>query len=82
LERRPWRSAKKGKLEAWEAAIIKAMQARSQDINDQDILPYFSRPSRSVNHREIGEVRNGEFNADVEAASEEDLDSSSKTGPI
>jgi hypothetical protein len=65
---------RKGKLEAWEAALIKAMQARTKDINDQDILPYFSRPSRSVNHREIGEIRNGELHADVVAASEEELD--------
>ena len=64
---------RRGKLEAWEVALIKAMHARDKEY-DQDVLSYFTRPSRSVNHREIGEVRNGELHPDVPAASEEELD--------
>ena len=45
-------------LEQWEVAIVKAMLAK-QDRTDQDILAYFTRPSRSVNHRLIGQIRKG-----------------------
>jgi hypothetical protein len=34
-------------LEQWEVAIVKAMLAK-QDRTDQDILAYFTRPTRSV----------------------------------
>lgn len=63
---------RRGKLESWEVALIKAMLA-TEDLNDQDILPYFTRPARSVNHREISEIRNGEHHKDVERATDEDL---------
>jgi hypothetical protein len=43
-------------LEKWEVALIKAMLAR-KGSNDRDILAYFTRPTRSVNHRAIGEIR-------------------------
>jgi hypothetical protein len=45
-------------LEGWEVAIVKAMLAK-QDRTDQDILAYFTRPTRSVNHRLIGQIRKG-----------------------
>ena len=45
-------------LEKWEVALVKAMLARG-GYNDQDILAYFTRPTRSVNHRLIGEIRVG-----------------------
>src|SRR5438552_4831296 len=40
---------------------------------DQEILPYFSRPGRSINHRVIGEIKNGSQFRDVEMATEEEL---------
>ena len=43
-------------IEKWEVALIKAMLAR-KGSNDQDILAYFTRPTRSVIHRAIGEIR-------------------------
>ncbi|MDR0810159.1 MAG: hypothetical protein LBE86_13710 [Gemmobacter sp.] len=39
------------KLECWEIALIKAMVADGRWPNDQDILAYFTRPTRSINHR-------------------------------
>jgi len=41
---------------------------------DQDILAYFTRPTRSVNHRLIGEIRTGKKHKVLRAASPEDLD--------
>ncbi len=43
-------------LEKWEVALVKAMLAGG-GYNDQDILAYFTRPMRSINHRAIGEIR-------------------------
>lgn len=43
-------------IEDWEVSLIKAMCKTIK--SDQDILPYFSRPNRSINHRVIGEIRN------------------------
>ena len=45
------------KLERWEIALVKAMLARG-GYNDQDILAHFTRPTRSINHRVISEIRN------------------------
>lgn len=59
-------------LEQWEVAIVKAMLAK-QDRTDQDILAYFTRPSRSVNHRLIGQIRKGAAHAATAAASKEVL---------
>jgi Protein of unknown function (DUF3644) len=59
-------------LEPWEAALVKAMLAKR--MNDQDILCYFTRPTRSVNHRCIGEIRNRKKHADVKPAAQEELD--------
>lgn len=36
-------------LERWEIGLVKAMLARG-GYNDQDILAYFTRPARSINH--------------------------------
>jgi hypothetical protein len=63
------------KLERWEIALIKAMIADGRWPNDQDILAYFTRPIRSVNHRAISEIRNGVKHAAVKAATAEELDS-------
>ncbi|MGU3314048.1 DUF3644 domain-containing protein [Sphingomonas sp. M6A6_1c] len=43
-------------LERWEVALVKAMLATG-GYNDQDVLAYFTRPTRSVNHRAIAEIR-------------------------
>lgn len=60
------------KLELWEVALVKAMLA-SGSYNDQDILAYFTRPTRSINHRVIGEIRTGEKHRQARPADEETL---------
>ncbi len=62
------------KLERWEIALIKAMIADGQWPNDQDILAYFTRPTRSINHRAISEIRSGAKHAAIKAASPDELD--------
>jgi hypothetical protein len=69
------------KLERWEIALIKAMVADGRWPNDQDILAYFTRPTRSINHRAIGEIRTGAKHAVIKAASQEELDSYLATWP-
>ena len=65
---------KKGNnLDRWEIALVKAMLFRG-GYNDQDILAYFTRPTRSVNHRVIGEIRSGKKHKGVKAAEGEALD--------
>jgi hypothetical protein len=59
------------KLERWE---IEAMVADGRWPNDQDILAYFTRPTRSINHRAIGEIRTSAKHATIKAAAPEDLD--------
>ena len=49
--------------------------------NDQDILAYFTRPTRSVNHRVIGEIRNEVKHKALRPASEEQLDDFLATWP-
>ncbi len=60
-------------LEKWEIALIKAMVEKGDWPNDQDILAYFTRPTRSVNHRAIAEIRKNVKHASIKAASEDDL---------
>ncbi len=61
-------------LEKWEVALIKAMISRGSWANDQDILAYFTRPTRSVNHRAIREIKRGERHSSTKAASDDVLD--------
>ena len=61
-------------LERWEIALIKAMIADGRWPNDQDILAHFTRPTRSVNHRAIAEIRTGTKHTLVRPAAPEDLD--------
>jgi hypothetical protein len=69
-------------LENWEVGLVKAMIARGAPFtNDQDILAYFTRPTRSVNHRLIGEIRTAAKHKVVKAASEDDLDNFLATWP-
>lgn len=62
-------------LERWEIAIIKTMIADGRWPNDQDILAYFTRPTRSINHRAIAEIRTGKKHNAVKPAATHDLDS-------
>lgn len=69
-------------LENWEVSIVKAMIARGgPSTNDQDILAYFTRPTRSINHRLVGEIRTGSKHKAIKAASAEDLDAFLATWP-
>lgn len=61
-------------LERWEIALIKAMIDHGRWPNDQDILAYFTRPTRSVNHRAIAEIRTKSKHTAVRAATVEELD--------
>jgi hypothetical protein len=62
------------KLERWEIALIKAMIADGRWPNDQDILAYFTRPTRSINHRAIAEIRTGKKHTAVKALTADDLE--------
>jgi hypothetical protein len=68
-------------LEKWEVALIKAMVGRGNWPNDQDILAYFTRPTRSINHRSIGEIRKGQKHTGIKEASEETLNEFLATWP-
>lgn len=63
------------KLERWEVAIIKAMMATPPRKNDQDILAYFTRPTRSINHGRIKDIRDSKTHVSISAASAEELGS-------
>jgi hypothetical protein len=62
-------------LERWEISVIKAMLERG-GYNDQDILAYFTRPTRSV-----GEIRTGKKHRTVRTATVEELDEFLATWP-
>lgn len=53
--------------------MIKAMIADGRWPNDQDILAYFTRPTRSINHRAVGEIRTGTKHNDINVATTDDL---------
>lgn len=61
-------------LEIWEIALIKAMAVDGRWTNDQDILAYFTRPTRSVNHRAISEIKNGSKHNSINPANALDLE--------
>lgn len=60
-------------LEKWEVALVKAMVERG-GYTDQDIQAHFTRPSRSINHARILDIRKGNKHRTVKAASSEELD--------
>jgi hypothetical protein len=60
-------------LERWEVSLVKAMQERG-GYNDQKILSYFTRPTRTVNHRLIGQIRREDRYKSVKKATPEELD--------
>ncbi|MPZ37158.1 MAG: DUF3644 domain-containing protein [Rhizobiales bacterium] len=59
-------------LEKWEVALVKAMLARK--YVPQDIQAYFSRPTRSINHARISEIRDGTKHKAIKPAIDEELD--------
>lgn len=59
-------------LAKWEVAIAKAMLARK--YVPQDRQAYFSRPTRSINHARISEIRDGNKHKSVKAATVAELD--------
>jgi hypothetical protein len=67
-------------LEKWEIALVKAMLARG-GYNNQDILAYFTRPTRSVNHRVISEIRDETKHKAIKPAPEAALDDFLATWP-
>ncbi len=67
-------------LERWEIALVKAMHARG-GYSDQEILAYFTRPTRSVNHRVISEIRTEAKHEAVKAATDDDLSDYLATWP-
>jgi hypothetical protein len=67
-------------LERWEVALVKALLAKG-GYNDQDILAFFTRPTRSINHRAIGEIRTGTKHKAIKAATDEELDEFLATWP-
>lgn len=60
-------------LAKWEVALVKAMLARN--YVPQDIQAYFSRPTRSINHARISEIRNETKHKVIKPASGQELDS-------
>lgn len=61
------------KLQEWEVALIRAMIGRG-DRNDQDILAYFTRPTRSINHARISDIRTERTFKEIKAASDAELE--------
>jgi Protein of unknown function (DUF3644) len=59
-------------LEKWEVALVKAMLARK--YVPQDIQAYFSRPTRSINHARISEIRDGTKHKAIKSATDPELD--------
>jgi hypothetical protein len=74
------RRRKGNTVEKWEVALIKAMLAQ-RGSNDQDILAYFTRPMRSVNHRAVGEIRTEKKHKNIKSATPEELDAFLATWP-
>src|SRR4051794_11164216 len=59
-------------LEKWEVSMTKAMLEKG-GYNDQDILAYFTRPTRTVNHRLIGQIRKETVHKAIKPASPDEL---------
>jgi hypothetical protein len=66
------RRSRSNRLERWEIALIKTMIAQEK-YNDQDILAYFTRPTRTINHARIKEIRDGTKHSSLKAASAEEV---------
>jgi hypothetical protein len=59
-------------LAKWEVALVKTMLEKR--YVPQDIQAHFSRPTRSINHARISEIRDGKKHKTLKAASEAELD--------
>ena len=55
------------RLLPWEIGMVKAMLTEGPKT-DQDILAWFTRPTRSINHARIGAIREGKMHRGVPAA--------------
>lgn len=60
------------KLNDWEVRLIKAF-CECTALNDQQILAYFTRPTRTINHRVISGIRSGKYFSQTDAATEDQL---------
>ena len=69
MARRP----RSNRLERSEIALIKAMIARGR-YQDQDIQAYFTRPTRTINHARISDIRHERTHRAVAAATDDELD--------
>jgi hypothetical protein len=67
-------------LQRWEIALIKSMLSKAGS-SDQDILAYFTRPTRSINHRAISEIRTERKHKSIRAASDAELEEFLATWP-
>jgi hypothetical protein len=67
------RKSRAGGLERLEIALIKAMLVR-RNINDQTVLAYFTRPTRTINHRAIAEIRTEKKHKLVKEASDQEVE--------
>jgi hypothetical protein len=61
------------RLDRWEISLIKAMTADGR-YADQEIQAYFTRPTRTINHARILEIREGRRHKTLPAATPEELD--------
>ena len=59
-------------LDKWEIPLVKAMLSKGGST-DQDILAYFTRPTRSINHRLIGQIRKGSVHKTAKTATSDEL---------
>ena len=73
--------SRRNKLEHWEIALIKAMLEKGTFGNDQDILAYFTRPNRSINHARILEIRRDDKHARIRPSTDKELDSFIESWP-
>ncbi|WP_204340930.1 DUF3644 domain-containing protein [Rhizobium ruizarguesonis] len=67
-------------LDKWEVPLVKAMLLK-KEYNDQDILAYFTRPTRTINHRLISEIRSGDKHNAIKAADDDELNLFLSTWP-
>lgn len=62
------------KLTTQEVRLIKAMLRRPEFKTDQQILAYFTRPARTINHARIAEIRTEVRRKGIAPASDSELD--------
>jgi hypothetical protein len=75
LQRRPLQMGSTMSLRSlneWEVSLIKAFSEQT-DLNDQQVLAYFTRPNRTLNHRVISGIRAGRYFPSTPPSTEEEL---------